>query len=260
MADAGNHGELLELARNAAREAGRVILEVYASDFAVRHKSDRSPVTLADEQAEAIIIAALALGAPDIPVIAEEQIAAMRAAPQAAARFWLVDPLDGTREFVNRNGEFTVNIGLVENGAAVLGIVHLPVTGMTYAGNGPGTATRQHAGAPPVAIAARPPPAEGAVVIHSRSHANEERVAAFIAGLTGATRRVMGSAAKFCLVASGEADYYPRFGRTMEWDTAAGQAVLEAAGGQVATLDGARLRYGKAGYLNSDFIAHGAAG
>jgi 3'(2'), 5'-bisphosphate nucleotidase len=257
--NAADYAELLELARRAAREAGRTILEVYASDFAVRHKSDRSPVTLADEQAEAVIIAALALGAPDIPVIAEEQIAAMRAAPQAAPRFWLVDPLDGTREFVNRNGEFTVNIALIETGAAVLGVVHLPVTGMTFAGSGPGTATRQHGGAAPVAITARRAPAPGAVVIHSRSHADEARIAAYIATLPGATRRIMGSAAKFCLVAAGEADYYPRFGRTMEWDTAAGQAVLEAAGGSVTTLDGARLRYAKPGYVNADFIARGIA-
>jgi 3'(2'), 5'-bisphosphate nucleotidase len=250
---------LIELARRAAREAAAAILEIYDSDFAVRLKDDRTPVTLADERAEAIIIAALAAGAPDIPVIAEEQTAAHGAAPPPA-RFWLVDPLDGTREFINRNGEFTVNIGLVEGQRVVLGFVHLPVARATYAGAGPGTATRQQGDEVPVPIAARAVPRAGAVVAHSRSHADGQRIADYMATLPGATRRVMGSAGKFCLLAEGEADFYPRFGRTMEWDTAGGQAVLEAAGGKVLTLDGAPLAYAKPGYANPHFIASGRAG
>jgi 3'(2'), 5'-bisphosphate nucleotidase len=252
-----DYRSLVELARRAAHQAGEIILEVYRSDFAVQVKDDRSPVTLADQRAEAAIIAALAAGAPAIPVIAEEQASAQGGAPPPPPRFWLVDPLDGTREFVNRNGEFTVNIALVEGTRAVLGVVLLPVPGLTYAGFGPGTATRQTGLEAPVAIAARPVPAAGAVVAHSRSHLDEQRIADYLASLPGATRRVMGSAAKFCLVAEGEADYYPRFGRTMEWDTGAGQAVLEAAGGKVLTLSGAPLAYAKPGYRNPDFIAQG---
>jgi 3'(2'), 5'-bisphosphate nucleotidase len=248
---------LIELARRAAQQAGEIILEVYGSDFAVQLKDDRSPVTLADQRAETAIIAALAAGAPAIPVIAEEQSSAQGGAPPPPPRFWLVDPLDGTREFVKRNGEFTVNIALVEGTRTVLGVVLLPVAGLTYAGFGPGTATRQKGLETPVAIAARPAPAEGAVVAHSRSHLDERRVADYLASLPGATRRVMGSSAKFCLVAEGEADYYPRFGKTMEWDTGAGQAVLEAAGGKVLTLSGAPLAYAKPGYRNPDFIAQG---
>ena len=249
---------LLALACRAAREASLAILEIYGSEFTVRQKDDRTPVTLADERAEAIILARLRAEAPEIPVIAEEETAA-QGAGAAPQRFWLVDPLDGTREFIQRNGEFTVNIGLVENRRPVLGVVLLPVQGVLYAACGPGTATRQAGDAPPVAIAARRAPPTGAVVAHSRSHADERRIAAYVATLPNASRRVMGSSAKFCLLAAGEADYYPRFGTTMEWDTAAGQAVLEAAGGRVLTLEGAPLAYGKPDFRNPDFIATGAA-
>jgi len=248
---------LLEAARRAAHDAAVAILDVYASEFAVRHKEDRSPVTLADEQAETIIIAALARAAPDIPAIAEEQTAAAGAIERPPARFWLVDPLDGTREFIRRNGEFTINIALVDGHRPVLGVVHVPVTATTFMGCGAGTAQRQRGEAAPVAIAARRPPREGAVIAHSRSHRNDARLDGYVAGFPGATRIVSGSAVKFCLVAAGEADYYPRFGPTMEWDTAAGQAVLEAAGGRVTTLDGADLAYAKPGFLNPDFIACG---
>ena len=248
---------LLDIARRAAREAGTAILEIYAGEFAVRHKDDRTPVTLADERAEEIIIAALLRAAPDIPVIAEEQMAASPSTAAAPPRFWLVDPLDGTREFVRRNGEFTVNIGLVEGDRCTLGVVHVPVADTTYAGFGAGTATRQDGATPPVGIAARRAPAAGAIVTHSRSHGDNRRLDDYVARLPGAVRRVTGSAVKFCLVAAGEADYYPRFGTTMEWDTGAGQAVLESAGGTVTTLDGQPLRYAKPGYRNPDFIAKG---
>jgi 3'(2'), 5'-bisphosphate nucleotidase len=253
----GDTQDLLAAASAAARAAGVAILDIYAGDFAVRHKEDRSPVTLADERAEAIIIAALSRSAPEIPVIAEEQVAAAGAPQTAPQRFWLVDPLDGTREFAARNGEFTVNVALVEGDRCVLGVVLVPVTGTLYAACGPGTATRQDGQARPVAIAARPAPSSGAVVVHSRSHRDNARLDTFIAGLPGATRRVSGSAVKFCLVAAGEADFYPRFGETMEWDTGAGQAVLEAAGGSVSALEGGRLRYGKPGFRNTGFIAAG---
>ncbi len=247
---------LLEIARAAARAASVAILEIYATPFEVRKKDDASPVTEADERAERVIVAALRAGAPEIPVIAEE-LAAAEGLPAAPPRFWLVDPLDGTREFVARNGEFSINIGLVEGDRVVLGVMHVPVTNVTYAAAGPGSATRQDGDAAPVAIAARPVPAAGAIIIHSRSHGDSKKLDAYRATLPGARTMISGSAVKFCRLAEGAADHYPRFGPTMEWDTGAGQAILEAAGGSVVTSDGARLRYAKPGFLNPDFIARG---
>jgi 3'(2'), 5'-bisphosphate nucleotidase len=177
--------------------------------------------------------------------------------PPAASRFWAVDPLDGTREFIARNGEFAVNIGLVEEGRPVLGIVHGPAARVTYAAIGPGSATRQLGGGRPEPISARLPPADGLVVVHSRSHENSRRLAEFLEGRPVKARRQCGSALKFGLIAAGEGDLYPRFGPTMEWDTAAGQAILEAAGGRVETFAGATLAYGKPGLKNDGFIAWG---
>lgn len=247
--------ELLDGACRAARAAAGAILEVYKSPFDVRKKADASPVTEADERAEAIIVDILSRLNPSIPIIAEEM--AERGLPQAAARFWLVDPLDGTREFVAKNGEFTTNIGLIENDRAVLGVIHLPVTNVTYAAAGAGTATRQEQDAAPVPIEARRTPASGAVIAHSRSHGNNAALAAYVATIPQAQKRISGSAVKFCFVAEGSADLYPRFGPTMEWDTAAGQAIVEAAGGSVTTFDGAPLRYAKLGFRNPEFLAQG---
>jgi 3'(2'), 5'-bisphosphate nucleotidase len=235
---------LLPLVVEAAREAGREILRVYASDFAVTHKDDRSPVTAADHAAQDVILARLE--ATGIPVVSEEH-----PLPDTAAhRFWLVDPLDGTKEFVARNDEFSVNIALVEDGYPVLGVIHAPVTGVTWTG-GNGRAARD--GAP---IAARVAP-ERIVVIHSRSHANSAKLADFLGATPVAERKIAGSATKFCFVAQGDADLYPRLGPTSEWDTAAGQAILEAAGGSVTDLEGRRLSYGKPNFLNPSFIARG---
>jgi 3'(2'), 5'-bisphosphate nucleotidase len=247
--------ELLEGARCAARAAATAILEIYETSFQVRAKADASPVTEADERAETIIVAALTKLAPEIPVVAEEMAA--RGAAAAGARFWLVDPLDGTREFVAKNGEFTTNIGLIEGDRPILGVVHLPVANVTYCGAGPDTATRQEQDRTAIRIAARRIPAAGAVVIHSRSHGNHAKLAEYLATLREPQTRIAGSAAKFCFVAEGSADLYPRFGPTMEWDTAAGQAVLEAAGGSVTGFDGARFRYAKPGFLNPAFLARG---
>jgi len=249
------HRILLDVACAAAHAAGVAILDVYRQDFNVRHKADASPVTRADEQAEAIIEERLAAAAPDIPIIAEERCAAQGLPSAAPPRFWLVDPLDGTKEFIRRNGEFTVNIALIEGDRPVLGVVYVPSQGVTYAAAG--DATRRRSGEAPQQIKARPVPPRGAVIVHSRSHADEQRLAEYAATLPEAERRIAGSALKFCLLAAGEADLYPRFGPTAEWDTAAGQALLEAAGGVVATLDGAALRYGKPGFRNPDFIARG---
>ena len=251
---------LLDAAKRAALRAGVAILDVYNAAGApdVRRKADASPVTEADERAEAIIVEFLAREAPGIPVVAEETAEREGLPGHAPARFWLVDPLDGTKEFIARNGEFTVNIALVEEGRPVLGVVHVPALGVTFSAAGPGTAARQHGTAPSEPIAVRRVPKHGAIVVHSRSHENAPKLTEFLAGLEAPKTRVSGSAVKFGLIAAGEADLYPRFGPTMEWDTAAGQAVLEAAGGSMTTHDGAPFRYGKPGFLNGGFIARGA--
>jgi 3'(2'), 5'-bisphosphate nucleotidase len=247
---------LLETARAAALAAGAAIMEIYAEPCAVEQKADASPVTEADHRAEAIIVERLRRAAPDIPVVAEELAAAGHLPAAAPPRFWLVDPLDGTKEFIRRNGEFTVNIALVEGGRPVLGVVHAPAQDVTYWA-GAGAAWRQRGAAAPERIAARVAPELGKIVIHSRSHSDERSLADYIGQCLEAERRICGSSIKFCLLAAGEADVYPRFGRTMEWDTAAGQAILEASGGAVRLMDGAPLRYGKPGFENPDFIARG---
>ena len=248
--------ELVEAARRAARAASAAILEIYATPFDVRRKEDLSPVTEADERAERIIIEALRGAAPGIPAIAEE-LAAAQTLPARGPRFWLIDPLDGTKEFIARNDEFSVNIGLIEGDRPVLGVIHAPAANVTYAAAGLGSATRQEGDKAPVPIAARKAPARGLVVAHSRSHVASQKLAAFLEDYPDAQRRISGSAIKFCFLAEGSADLYPRFGTTMEWDTAAGQAILEAAGGSVTTLDGAPLRYGKPLFRNPGFIARG---
>jgi 3'(2'), 5'-bisphosphate nucleotidase len=248
---------LVEAAREAACRAAEVVLEVYAKDFEVLRKADKSPVTLADMRAEKVIEETLRRAAPDIPVVAEETCEQEGVPREVARRFWLVDPLDGTKEFVARNGEFSINIGLVENGRAVAGVIHIPVKRLTYAAAGPGTATRQEDRAAPAPIAARAPPPSGLVVAHSRSHRDSEKLEAYLKPFSVAERLLSGSAYKFCLIAEGSADLYPRMGPTMEWDTAAGQAILEAAGGSMTTLDGAPFRYGKPGCRNGEFVARG---
>ena len=248
--------ELAEELTEVARRAGAQILKVYAEDFTAARKADQSPVTEADVAAEAVILAALRKLTPDIPVIAEEDSQATGLPAEAAARFWLVDPLDGTKEFVARNGEFTVNIALVEIGVPVLGVVHLPALGETYRGHS-GSAERSVGNAPFEAIEARYPPAAGSIMTISRSHAAKELVKAEEMGERIQGTIVAGSSLKFCRLAEGVADLYPRFGPTMEWDTAAGHAVLAAAGGSVSTLEGAPLRYGKPGFRNPHFIARG---
>jgi 3'(2'), 5'-bisphosphate nucleotidase len=238
-----------------ARAAGAVILEVYATDFGVRGKADRSPVTEADERAEALICARLRALAPGVPIVAEEAVAA-GAVPQAGALFWLVDPLDGTREFVDRNGEFTVNIALISDGRPVLGAVLAPALGTLYLGDvGRGAWIDRGNGLRPIACRQVPP--EGLTVVSSRSHGDAQALQNFLAGRKVAASCSAGSSLKLCLVASGEADLYPRLGRTMEWDIAAGQAVVCAAGGEVIDLDGRPLRYGKPGFENPHFVVRG---
>jgi 3'(2'), 5'-bisphosphate nucleotidase len=241
---------------NLAIAAGEVILGIYNSDFTHDRKSDHSPVTEADVAAEKVITAALRRLTPDIPVIAEEDAAANGLPPEAARHFWLVDPLDGTKEFIARNGEFTVNIALIENGLPTLGVVHLPVLGQTYSTDGK-RAWRRLAGQPREEIKTRQVPPAGAIMTISRSHAAKELVKASEMGERIADTLVAGSSLKFCRLAEGVADLYPRYGPTMEWDTAAGHAVLAAAGGSVRELDGRPLTYGKPGFRNPHFVARG---
>ncbi|MBF0128448.1 MAG: 3'(2'),5'-bisphosphate nucleotidase CysQ [Alphaproteobacteria bacterium] len=247
---------LLDGVRALAREAGAVILSIYAGDFKIESKADDSPVTAADRAAEAVILAGLARLTPGIPMVAEEQTAAGRLPDIGGGVFWLVDPLDGTKEFIRRNGEFTVNIALIEDGWPTLGVVYAPALDRLFCGAGPGTAHCE-AGGVSRAIAARNPGDDGAVVVVSRFHGDSELLDAYLSGLKVRSRTQAGSSLKFCLLAGGEADLYPRFGRTMEWDTAAGHAVLLAAGGTVTTTDGEALRYGKRGLENPHFIARG---
>jgi 3'(2'), 5'-bisphosphate nucleotidase len=250
------HERLLAAARRAALAAGEAVMAVYAEAFDVRQKLDKTPVTEADLAAERIIIEILKAAAPDMAIVSEELVDA-EGLPPSAERFWVVDPLDGTREFVAKNGEFSICIGLVEEGRPVLGVLHGPAVGVTYTAHGPGTATRQWRGRAVEPIQARLASPDGLVVVHSRSHENSRRIGEFLQHYPVLERRQCGSALKFGLIAAGEADLYPRFGTTMEWDTAAGQAILEAAGGRVETLAGTPLAYGKPGFKNDGFIAWG---
>jgi 3'(2'), 5'-bisphosphate nucleotidase len=247
--------ELLEPIMRIARSAGEAIMEVYGTDFGVRGKSDASPVTEADVRAEKLILEALRALTPQVPIVAEEEVAAGHI-PTVGARFWLVDPLDGTKEFISRNGEFTVNIALVEEGVPILGVVLAPALRKLYAGGlSSGALVEDDSGRR--AIRCRAVPAEGLTVVASRSHGDAAALDAFLNGRKVASLANAGSSLKLCLVAAGEADLYPRLGRTMEWDIAAGHAVLLAAGGSVADLRSAPLRYGKPGFDNPHFVASG---
>jgi 3'(2'), 5'-bisphosphate nucleotidase len=250
-----------------AHEAGQLILRHYREGVTARAKDDSSPVTLADEEAEALIEARLAALSPDIPIVAEEAMAAGRRT-EIGRRFFLVDPLDGTKEFLQRNGEFTVNIGLIEDGNPVCGVVGAPAMGRLFVGDSRDGAGQAFEVAAPEnagldldtarAIRARRPPPDGVVAVVSRTH-RDSKTDEYLAHYKIAHLVASGSSLKFCLVATGEADLYPRHGRTMEWDTAAGHAVLAAAGGSVTQLDGSRFFYGKTaqGFANPYFIARG---
>ena len=239
--------------------AGTEIMAIYATDFSAKAKGDLTPVTEADEAAEKIILAGLAKIGPGVPVISEEA-AAVGKIPEVAERFFLVDPLDGTKEFISRNGEFTVNIALVENGVPTVGVVYAPALKRIFWGEaGRGAAQGRIEGDAagdwqPLGV--RSLPADGAVVVASRSH-RDQATEDYLRKVKVKSLCSAGSSLKFCLVAAAEADLYPRFGRTMEWDTAAGHAVLLAAGGKVVTVDGPHLTYGKRarGYDNPGFIA-----
>ena len=252
-----HNAALLDALSLLARQAGDAIMGVYATDFSVEEKHDDSPVTEADAIAERIIVAGLATLTPGLPVVAEEAVAAGHI-PRIGERFWLVDPLDGTREFIKRNGEFTVNIALVELGQPVLGVVFAPALDRLYAGAvGLGAHVEEAGERRP--IQCRVPPAQGLTVVASRSHGDPAALQAFLGGRQVASLVNVGSSLKLCPVAEGRADVYPRLGRTMEWDIAAGHAVLAAAGGRVLRVDdGQPLGYGKPGLDNPHFVAWGA--
>ncbi len=246
---------LLELAADLADQAGVVIREIRARGFAEKNKDDGSIVTEADHAAEKIIAAGLRAACPDIPVIAEEEAAA-GLVTEASPRFWLVDPLDGTREFASGGDDFAVNVGLVRDGRVVLGAVGVPATGEMFGGI-VGVGAWKRLGGKETPVIARVPPPEGLTVLASRRHGDAATLDAFLHGRKVAKLINFGSSLKFCRLAEGIADLYPRFGRTMEWDTCAPQAVLEAAGGSVRTLDGKPLLYGKPGWDNPHFVCAG---
>ena len=246
--------KLLDDAAVAAREAGEAILEVVRRGFAIESKADRSPVTEADRAAELIILGALARAAPGVPVIAEEEVAAGRI-PAHGDTYFLVDPLDGTKEFVRGGDDYTVNIGLIVDGSPRLGVVFAPARAALHAGLVGHGAWLEDAGGRRV-IATRERPGEP-VAVASKSHFNQA-TADYLAQAGGVGEHVaVGSSLKFCIVAEGEADIYPRLAPTSEWDTAAGHAVLLAAGGRVDGPDGGPLRYGKKAFLNRGFVATG---
>ncbi|MGB0749525.1 MAG: 3'(2'),5'-bisphosphate nucleotidase CysQ [Magnetospiraceae bacterium] len=246
---------LIATVRDGALTAGEAIMAIYATDFEVIQKSDESPVTAADKAAEAIITPILKSIAPSIPVVAEEAFSEGQVPDISGGTFWLVDPLDGTKQFITKKGEFTVNIALIVDRRPVFGVVHAPALNQTYVG-GPQGATLAKNGEPAQVIKCRPAPSAGIVAVASRSHRTPE-VDTFLADYAVAEEISSGSSIKFCLVASGRADLYPRFGRTMEWDTAAGHAVLSAAGGTVKNIDGTDFLYAKDGFANPGFIARG---
>jgi 3'(2'), 5'-bisphosphate nucleotidase len=249
-------GAVMILAGIAAR-AGMVVMRHYETGCESWTKDDRSPVTEADKDAEALILAELARDFPGVPVVAEEEAAAGRIA-KVGSRFFLVDPLDGTKEFLSRNGEFTVNIAEVVEGVPVRGVVYAPAKGRMFAGDETGAYELPPDLSDARAIKVRDAAPDGIVAVGSRSHSDADTteylkqfaVKAFVSA---------GSSLKFCLVAAGEADLYPRHGRTMEWDTAAGHAVLLAAGGTVTRWDGGPFTYGKPGFDNPPFVARGRA-
>lgn len=265
MAAASDDEAMLGVFERLALDAGREVMRVFHEGCAVDEKSDSSPVTEADRASEKIILAGLRAAYPDIPCVAEEEVAAGVATPDLDSAFFLIDPLDGTKEFVNRRTDFTVNIALARHGVPEVGVVFAPCTGRLFSGR-PGKAESidvdsdfRIVGRRPIAVREASAPL---AVVASRSH-NTPETEAFIRDLGAAEIVSIGSSLKFCLLAAAEADIYPRFGRTMEWDTAAGDAVLRAAGGMTRTLDGEPLVYGKRNqvsdtdFANPHFIASG---
>jgi 3'(2'), 5'-bisphosphate nucleotidase len=253
--------DLLNEVTLIARAAGEAIMEVYRGHIEVERKEDDSPLTVADLAANHVIQSNLKKLSPDIPIISEESASIDYSIRSTWRRYWLVDPLDGTREFIKRNDEFTVNIALIEEGRPVLGVVYAPALGLMYSASRETGAIKQQGTAAPVTIHARSLNGASPVIAGSRSHAGEKMEAFLqqVEARLGPPRLLsLGSSLKICLVAEGEADVYPRLGPTSEWDTAAAQAVLECAGGTIVDCEGRPLRYNtKASLLNPEFFACG---
>ena len=247
--------ELVEI----AREAGRAILEVYGSEFEVSYKEDSSPLTVADRRSHEIISARLGGLEPVYPVLSEEGRDIPFEERKAWRRFWLVDPLDGTKEFVKRNGEFTVNIALIEGTGPTVGVLHMPVKGVTYFAMKGAGAYKKVGDGEPVRIRTSDMPTGGYVVAASRSHASEA-LEELLGRLDVRDRVSRGSALKFCLVAEGEVDFYPRLGPTWEWDTGAGHCIVDEAGGAVLDWEGNPLLYNKKILKHQGFTALSSRG
>jgi 3'(2'), 5'-bisphosphate nucleotidase len=252
-----NLNELINPIVDLAVDAGKAILEVYATDFDVQVKGDESPLTQADLASHHCIVRGLGVLTPDIPVISEEEGLPSFAERGQWQRYWLIDPLDGTKEFVNRNGEFTVNIALIDSNRPIFGVVHVPVQDKTYIGcEGHGSELREGGSTTSISVAAVS--GDPVRIVGSRSHRGSS-LDAFLAKVGESDMLPMGSSLKFCVVAEGRADIYPRLGLTSEWDTAAAQAVVEQAGGKVLELDGKPLSYNaKEDILNPWFVVIGA--
>ena len=253
-----DHSELTASICDIARAAGEVITHFRLLHPTVPHrkKEDASPVTDADTAANNLITQALRKLTPEIPIVAEESVACGEAPDVHGNSFWLVDPLDGTKEFIGGRSEFTVNIALIVNNAPALGVIYLPALNAIYWGGCGLGAQRQEDHQPPTPLRTRTIPTNGPTVVSSRSHSNSE-TEQWLSKARVAQREVAGSSVKFCRIAEGRADLYPRLGTTMEWDIAAGHSILAAAGGSVETIEGAPLRYGKPDFKNPHFIARG---
>lgn len=257
-----NPQALCNMIRRLAIDAGEITLKYFdgLEDMQVDQKNDDSPVTLADREAEAFIQMSLGQLTPSIPMVGEEGVALDKAPDikEGAEYFWLVDPLDGTKEFINGTEEFTVNIALIKNGQPFLGVVYAPAKGEMFAGYGEGTAIRwtEEIGEDK-SISVRPVPKGGMTVVASKSHSNDEKLGRFLELFKVEKLIKRGSSLKICAVAQGKADIYPRLGPTCEWDTAAGDAVLRAAGGMITDLDGQPMKYGGTNpkWLNPEFVA-----
>ncbi|WP_274629743.1 3'(2'),5'-bisphosphate nucleotidase CysQ [Arvimicrobium flavum] len=260
-AGASDEGLYVATFERLALEAGRLVMEVFNGAMAVEQKADASPVTEADRASERLILEGLRTEFPGIPCVAEEEASCGLLPTELGDTFFLVDPLDGTREFVRRNADFTVNIALVRQGVPVVGVVYAPASGRLFSGRSDHAEAAEVGANGDVLNRHRIHVREGATpltIVASRSHIDEETLA-YLGRFEAAEIISVGSSLKFCLLAAAEADLYPRFGRTMEWDTAAGDAVLRAAGGATVTLDGAPLNYGKteANFANPPFISCG---
>jgi 3'(2'), 5'-bisphosphate nucleotidase len=248
----------LDVVAGIAREAGEAIMRVYAQGIEVQHKQDESPLTQADIAAHHVIESGLAALVPELPVLSEESAAIPFETRRHWHEYWLVDPLDGTREFIKRNGEFTVNIALIRDHRPVLGVVYAPALDLMFFAIHGGGAFRQLGNAAPVQVRVRPYDPARLTVAGSRSHA-DDALSRFLQRLGPHILVSMGSSLKICLVAEGKADIYPRLGPTSEWDTAAAQCILEEAGGKLIGLNGAPFRYNlKESLLNPHFLAVGS--